>query len=365
MMNRSGFKLVLSALTLMLSVGCQQMFLQPVSAWKRIKQESLPIASAEHPVYEVICMWEPGEGTGLDGLPARGFVGKIMFFAHGINPPVRVNGDVRIYLFDDHGTQEEQQHPIHQFNFDDKAFQTFLTESNLGAAYQLFIPYTRSGTQRATCSLRIRLTSPDSKPVYSKMGTLILPGSTPRAPDLPVGEKSIKVDEGIKLARHETSAPVDVAEARALFDPAALPVRETSEAQSDKMRLKSALSQATQGKALQPAPMNSLQMTPERAPLPELGAISQSGQRHLLEQVMESAEHGPPASVKPQTTGTRLKPAHILETPTDNNTDHSVKQAAATVVTPVKEARSQHPLGETTSVAETEVEKPLRHPLLD
>jgi len=152
--------------------GCQ--------LFKGGKLSSIPNADEEHPVVEIICVWQPGEGTGLDGLPCRGFAGQILFFALGEKAPVRVNGKVRVYVFDDQGTQEEQERPIHQFDFDAKSFQSFLTQTNMGGAYQLFIPYTRKGSHSASCTLRVRYRPEEGSSVYSKMATIVLPGTTSR-----------------------------------------------------------------------------------------------------------------------------------------------------------------------------------------
>lgn len=131
-------------------------------------------------VGELVCLWEAAEGVGLDGLPTRGFAGQILFFVKGQPQPVRVNADVRIYVFDNQGTSEEQSRPLHEFNFPSDVWNTYLTQTNLGAAYQLFIPYTRKGGNFAKCELRVRLTAPDRLPVYSKMAAITLPGRKPQ-----------------------------------------------------------------------------------------------------------------------------------------------------------------------------------------
>lgn len=127
-------------------------------------------------VGEIVCLWEPAEGVGLDGLPTRGFAGQVLFFVKGKPEPIRVTGDVRIYVFDDQGTDEEQSRPLHEFNFPADAWNTYLMQTNLGSAYQLFIPYTRRGGNFANCEIRVRLTAQDRLPIYSKMAKIALPG---------------------------------------------------------------------------------------------------------------------------------------------------------------------------------------------
>lgn len=127
----------------------------------------------------MICAWEPAEGVGLNGLPCRGFAGQILFFGNDTSSPIKVSGDVRIYVFDDFGSDEERSEPIHYFDFEEMAFQGLMTETNLGIAYQLFVPYTRKTVHEANCSLRVMVTPKDGgMPVYSKMATLYLQGTT-------------------------------------------------------------------------------------------------------------------------------------------------------------------------------------------
>ena len=128
------------------------------------------------PVARIVCIWEPAEGTGLKGLPSRGFAGQILFFAPGNPTPITVNGDVRVYVFDDSGTEEEQAKPIHRFDFVNNAWNVHARESMVGPAYYLFLPYTRDHSYRARCSLRVRYTAPDGTTVFSELAHIILPG---------------------------------------------------------------------------------------------------------------------------------------------------------------------------------------------
>lgn len=133
-------------------------------------------ATPAHNVREIVCLWEPAEGIGLDGLPTRGFAGQLLFFEPGNDTPVLVDGDVMIYVFDDQGAPEEQSRPLHQFEFPGPIWQTFARDTNLGPAYQIFIPYTRKGGHYADCAIRVRLTGPEQLPVWSKLTNVPLPG---------------------------------------------------------------------------------------------------------------------------------------------------------------------------------------------
>lgn len=219
---------------------------------------SIPTASSKEPVVEMICLWEPAEGIGIDNLPCRGFAGQILFFTSRGTEPVKVNGDVHIYVFDDLGTPEEQAKPIHRFDFDKDSFQAFLTETNLGIAYQLFIPYTRKTTHKATCSLRIKVTPEGGRDVYSKMASVILSGT--KAPE-PVASANTSAIQQTSYQTEQsrpqrTSSPE---EAAAYFGGASLPGL-TPDLTVDRQRLKAKLSEVVQESATtQPMALHPLQ----------------------------------------------------------------------------------------------------------
>ncbi len=136
-------------------------------------------ADAKHPVGEILCIWEAAEGRGLDNHPCRGFAGQVLFFAAGRKAPVKVNGDVRIYVFDDEGVNGDPALPLHQFDFPAAAWNALLRPSNLGTSYQIFVPYTRKGQNQTTCSVRVSFTPDGGLPIYSKTATVDLPGTAP------------------------------------------------------------------------------------------------------------------------------------------------------------------------------------------
>lgn len=135
------------------------------------------VADARHPVIDVMCLWEAAEGTGLDGMPCRGFRGQVLFFTAGQKSPAKVDGDIRIYVFDSNGPDGDPSKPIHQFDFPGLAWNTFLTQTNFGNAYQIFIPYTKPGTDHVDCQLRVRFIPKAGNTVHSRACMVTLAGS--------------------------------------------------------------------------------------------------------------------------------------------------------------------------------------------
>jgi len=134
-------------------------------------------ATANNPVVKVVCIWEPAEGIDPKGVPCQGFAGQILFL-NSTSLPVSVDGDVKVYLFDDKGPPEKQAEPLHAFNFDGPSWAPHYTYGTLGPAYSVFIPYMRRDVSHATCALRVRFTPKygPKNPVFSDMASIQLVG---------------------------------------------------------------------------------------------------------------------------------------------------------------------------------------------
>lgn len=159
------------SMALMQASGCATMKLPAFMTDKHVK------ADAKNPVSQVVGIWQPADGRGLDELPSRGFAGQIVFLTAKSATPVEVEGDVTIYLFDDQGTPEERSRPLHVFRFVHGSWRTHLKSTAWGPTYQLFIPYTRQGAHRAACSLAVQIDPPKGRRVTSHMANIVLTGN--------------------------------------------------------------------------------------------------------------------------------------------------------------------------------------------
>lgn len=173
--------------------GCNSMI--PLSPWKK----SMPAATQTDPVVEILGLWQPAEGTGLDGLPARGFAGQLLFFNRGSKSPVKVDGDIRIYVFDDFGEVEDQSTPIDQLDFVEDTWQAHLHVGTLGPSYNVFIPYSRKANKnQAKCTLRVRLKPENGPTVFSEMVAVTLPGPISEEMKRRAEQRSKNLDAEVK-----------------------------------------------------------------------------------------------------------------------------------------------------------------------
>jgi hypothetical protein len=133
-------------------------------------------ANAKNPAVEILALWQASEGPGPNGVPMRGFAGQIYFFTQSRQAPVLVDGKVRIYLFDDHGSVKDQARPIGEYDCDSARWNARAHNSTLGPGYEVFIPYPRNDFHQSTCSLRIRFTPTLGPAIYSPPASVVLTG---------------------------------------------------------------------------------------------------------------------------------------------------------------------------------------------
>jgi len=129
----------------------------------KFSKDEDPLASAADPVNKVIAIWDPGTGPGLDRRTTRGFIGQILFSSVKQKGNVRVRGALRVYVFDDQGTRDQQVKPLHEFFLPTETLDAYYHHSEFGATYSIFVPYTRKGNHRAECTLRLQFIPADEK----------------------------------------------------------------------------------------------------------------------------------------------------------------------------------------------------------
>ncbi len=142
--------------------------------------KKIPKATAGDPVSQILCLWQQAEGRDPEGMPCRGFSGQILFLSSRTATPIAMDGDVRIYLFDDQGTEDEQTKPLRQFDFDNGSWAVHLAETTLGPTYTVFVPYVRRGVKEANCALRVRVKPKFGSQVFSDLTNMTLNGNNPR-----------------------------------------------------------------------------------------------------------------------------------------------------------------------------------------
>jgi hypothetical protein len=126
-------------------------------------------------VGRIVTLWESSSGSDMEGMPTRGFAGQIMFFNHE-DSPVKVDGRVVIYEYDQYDEADEDPQPIHSFSFEPDAWNVHCSEGTLGHTYSVFIPYMKKHKDNVTCGLRVEFYCADGRMVSSDITSVMLVG---------------------------------------------------------------------------------------------------------------------------------------------------------------------------------------------
>ena len=138
------------------------------------------------PVSTVVAAWEPAVSNGDQ--PMRGFGGRVYFYDQEKNRPVKVDGTVVVYAFDEDGRSPRDTKPNEGFVFDARTLNSkgVYVKSKLGHSYNLWIPWDAAGPegQAKKISLIVRYIPKEGKgsSVVSSQATAYLPGK--KSPEL-------------------------------------------------------------------------------------------------------------------------------------------------------------------------------------
>lgn len=166
------------------------------SSLPTFKRSAIKQATAANPAVRCLCVWQQAEGPGPSGETTRGMAGQLFFFPREGEIPVAVQGDLKVFVFDDFGSDEEQSRPIHQVDVPSYELSSRLGETQFGPSYSIFVPYTRRTHFEANCAVRVKLTRPDGSALFSEMTQVRLTG-TPRTKSKSAAEES----QAIALAK--------------------------------------------------------------------------------------------------------------------------------------------------------------------
>ena len=129
------------------------------------------------PVTSITAAWEPAVSN--DNQPMRGFGGRVYFY-DAENRPVKINGRVVVYAFDEKGRAKSDSRPSEGFEFDEKTLNSkgVYKKSKLGHSYNLWIPWDAAGPEGEAkkISLIVRYIPKQGAQAVSSQTTAYLPG---------------------------------------------------------------------------------------------------------------------------------------------------------------------------------------------
>ena len=165
--------LLLSAAAVALS-GCSQLSLPKKVTWPWEKD------SPGNPT-KVAAMWTDTVLYQPNETPKRGFGGRLMFYDGKKTEPIKVEGMVVVYAYEEDPQEPNKVKPDRKYVFTKEQFAAHYSKSKLGHSYSVWLPWDQAGGPQKTISLIVRFMPEKGDVVVSEQSKHVLPGAETEA----------------------------------------------------------------------------------------------------------------------------------------------------------------------------------------
>jgi hypothetical protein len=125
---------------------------------------------------KVIALWTDTVLTRSDTPPVRGFGGRLMFYEGKQDKPVKVEGVLVVYAFDENGRDSGNARPDRKYVITPQQLPAHYSKSKLGHSYSVWIPWDEVGGGQKEISLIVRFEPKTGTPIVGDQHRLLLPG---------------------------------------------------------------------------------------------------------------------------------------------------------------------------------------------
>ncbi len=168
--------LLAAVLSAGLTAGCTPLDVNPSLSWL------LPGNDEPQAPRAVVVVWSDAVLQRSNGPPIRGFGGRLMFYANKEGAPVRVDGSLVVYAFDEDDPDAHDPRPDRKYVFTREQLAKHYSKSKLGHSYSVWVPWDKAGGPKKEISLVTRFMPADGAAVFSDQTKLTLPGTSTPAP---------------------------------------------------------------------------------------------------------------------------------------------------------------------------------------
>ena len=201
MSPRSRRSCLLLLLALAPSAGC--------SAWQKTKPYVWPWGADSEPQApsKVVAMWTDSVAYPGNRSPLRGFGARLMFYGKDGSKPVKVDGSLVVYGFDETDRKASNTKPDQKFVFTAEEFAKHYSKSDIGHSYSVWVPWDTAGGPQTSVSLIVRFMPKDGNVVVSEQTTQVLPGPKSGADLAESKADKMTNDPAVRQVGHEEPLP--------------------------------------------------------------------------------------------------------------------------------------------------------------
>jgi hypothetical protein len=162
----------LPALVLALGGGCTQLDLTRPMPWPLGPKDSVGTPNKVVAMWADTVLYQPGSP------PTRGFGGRLMFYGEDDGKPIKVDGSLVVYAFDEEGRAPNNVKPDRKYVFTREQVAKHYSKSDLGNSYSFWLPWNEVGGPQKEVSLIVRFFPADGDVLVGKQSRHLLPGRT-------------------------------------------------------------------------------------------------------------------------------------------------------------------------------------------
>jgi hypothetical protein len=108
--------------------------------------------------------------------PKRGFGGRLTFYNNKVQDPVRVEGQLVVYAFDETNRKDYETQPTRRYVFPAEQFSIYESANDLGASYSVWLPWDDAGGPQRKISLIAKFEPKDGAPIVGEQTKHLLAG---------------------------------------------------------------------------------------------------------------------------------------------------------------------------------------------
>ncbi len=144
-----------------------------MSSYKKSPDEKIEYGQPER----IAVIWSDSVASANNVANVRGFGGRIYFYDKD-SKPIRANGELTVYAFDDSNDDRKTQ-ADRVYKFRQEELQSHFSETALGPSYSVWVPWDKVGGDRKSIALMPVFKTTENQVVKSEQSINVLPGKTP------------------------------------------------------------------------------------------------------------------------------------------------------------------------------------------
>ncbi len=168
------FSALVFQLLLIVLTGCTSLGLKKPDVWPLNSGDNKPIVPNQ-----VVANWTNTVMYQGSRIPVRGFGGRLLFYADGKKDPVKVDGTLVVYAFDEKNRDPNNAKPDRKFVFTKEQLATHYSKTKMDYhSYSVWLPWDEAGGEQREISLIVRFMPEKGNVLVGELTKQILPGKT-------------------------------------------------------------------------------------------------------------------------------------------------------------------------------------------